>query len=408
MACYTRIESEAIMSYPFSKSSFLLLTLFKQANYEIYPVGGCVRNYLLKLPIQDVDCCSNATPMQMIALAKQHHLAYHCAGMKHGTISFIINQEIIEVTTYRKEKQYLDYRHPSEVSFTSSLQEDLKRRDFTINALCYDTKQIIDYQNGLQDLQNKVIRCIHNPMLRFQEDALRILRGLRLSMQLQFKICDTTYQAMQKQSNLLVHIANERKKQELDKMLMSQYAHPLQLLFEAHVLNYLFIHPIELATCKKVDQQLLSATTLVGKWAILMQPFHLQSRHLKQMKLAKHEIIDCLLLANVLQRSCYTLQDIRRILYDLQGRHDLCTQFIQLKQNYSITYKQYLHTLHAQCMQDCFSLKQLKINGDILLQLGYEGKQIGQVLKKILHYIVTHQESNNIHTLIKLSKEIQL
>lgn len=154
-----------------------ILNKLKENNYEAFVVGGCVRDSILKRPLKDWDITTNALPNQIMKLF-EHTIP---TGIKHGTVTVVINEKYFEVTTYRLDGNYTDNRHPDEVIFTSSLQEDLSRRDFTINSLAYNEEHgLIDIFNGVCDLKNKLIKCVGDPDKRFNEDALRMLREFDL------------------------------------------------------------------------------------------------------------------------------------------------------------------------------------------------------------------------------------
>lgn len=197
------------------------LELLHTAGYEAYLVGGCVRDLIMKIPAHDYDITTSATPEEM----KKAFIGYTTieTGIKHGTITFLYNKEPIEITTYRIEGEYKDNRHPESVEFTTKLENDLSRRDFTMNALVYNEKEgIIDLFGGQKDIASKTIRAIGVAENRFKEDALRILRAMRFSSQLGFEIEEETKKAMVKCAPLLHNISAERISQELNKLLVGK------------------------------------------------------------------------------------------------------------------------------------------------------------------------------------------
>lgn len=189
-----------------------ILEKLHNANYEAYLVGGCVRDLLMGKEPKDWDICTNAKPAEIQKLFKKSFYEN-----KFGTVTVLPSKT--EITTYRKEAKYSDKRHPDKIEFTDSLEQDLKRRDFTINAIAFDGKKII---NQTKDLENKIIRAMRKPEERFKEDALRMLRGLRFAMQLGFKIENKTEQAIKKHYNLLRFIAKERIRDEFIKIINSK------------------------------------------------------------------------------------------------------------------------------------------------------------------------------------------
>lgn len=199
------------------QSQFILEELEKHG-YEAYFVGGCVRDWLLGRVVHDIDICTNAHPGDIMRIFPNHVPT----GLKHGTVSVKHGTCLFEVTTYRTEGEYKDYRRPEEVTFVSSLEEDLARRDFTVNAMAMDRHgTLVDPFGGQQDLRDRKIRAVGEAAVRFQEDALRLLRAVRFASQLGFQIEQKTYRAMQEKASLLIHIAIERIREELHKLLDS-------------------------------------------------------------------------------------------------------------------------------------------------------------------------------------------
>lgn len=204
--------------------------------FEAFAVGGCVRDMLLNKEPHDWDITTSASPYQVKELFNKTI----DTGIEHGTVTVMLGGEGFEVTTYRVDGEYEDNRHPKQVVFTSNLELDLERRDFTINAMAYnDRVGLIDIFNGQSDLDNKIIRCVGNAMERFSEDALRILRAARFSAQLGFEIEKTTIDAMQLLAKNLTNISAERIKSELDKLIMSKHCDRLILMSEVGINKYI-------------------------------------------------------------------------------------------------------------------------------------------------------------------------
>lgn len=195
---------------------------FQDAGFSLYVVGGAVRDHLLSIPIEDYDFTTDARPEDVIALFRR----VIPTGIEHGTVSVHFGGEFYEVTTFRSDGAYLDSRHPSSVHFITSLEEDLRRRDFTINAFAVDcnTAQIIDRNDGMEDLKKRQIRAIGDPVSRFDEDGLRILRACRISAKIDFDIEARTLEAMGAKRGNLEGISAERIREELFKLVGS--AHP--------------------------------------------------------------------------------------------------------------------------------------------------------------------------------------
>ena len=197
------------------KQSFYVMRALKKQNFEAYFVGGCVRDYLLKRDTIDVDIATNANPYKVMDITKAKP-----TGLPYGTVSIQKDKFKIEITTYRRDGKYTDNRHPDEVIPVQTIEDDVKRRDFTINGLAMnDLYQIFDYVGGKEDLRLKIIRAIGNPDERFQEDSLRILRAAYFQAKLGFQIEKETRLSMANNKGLLKNLPNERVFTELIKML---------------------------------------------------------------------------------------------------------------------------------------------------------------------------------------------
>lgn len=206
-----------------------IITILQDHGYEAYAVGGCVRDSVLGRRPKDWDITTSATPEETKAL---FHKTFD-TGIQHGTVTVLMGEKGFEVTTYRIDGEYEDSRHPKEVTFTRNLQEDLQRRDFTINAMAYNKKDgLVDIFGGISDIQANVIRCVGNAKERFFEDALRILRGLRFAAQLGFDIEEETRRAMGELAPTLEKISAERIQAELVKMVTSDRPELLRDAYE--------------------------------------------------------------------------------------------------------------------------------------------------------------------------------
>lgn len=212
-----------------------IIDKFYENNYEAFMVGGCIRDSLLLKEPKDYDIATSATP----AITESLFNKTIPTGIKHGTITVLIDKEPFEVTTYRVEGEYKDNRRPDEISFVTDIKDDLSRRDFTINAFAYNSREgLKDYFNGLDDLKNKIIRTVGDSNTRFNEDALRIMRAIRFSAQLDFKIEENTLNSITENKELLKNISAERIRDELCKILISDNPRKgLNLLKDCEVLN---------------------------------------------------------------------------------------------------------------------------------------------------------------------------
>ena len=228
-----------------SKESIEVIEALKEKGFLAYLVGGCVRDLLLKIKPKDWDVTTSAKPEEIQKIFKKT-----IYDNKYGTVKVIFDKKVIEVTPFRKEIGYSDKRHPDKVKFGVSLKEDLSRRDFTINALALDLKiskkgqvleaKVIDYFNGISDLKEKIIRAVGNPKERFFEDALRLIRAIRFSCQLDFEIEKKTFEAIKENAYLIEKIAKERIRDELEKIILTKVPKKgFLLLKESGLLKYI-------------------------------------------------------------------------------------------------------------------------------------------------------------------------
>lgn len=211
------------MTMDMPKNVDIAINLFQSAGFEAYAVGGCVRDSLLGKTPNDWDITTSAKPEDM----KSVFADFHCidTGIKHGTVTVVIDGEPLEITTFRLDGEYEDNRHPKSVTFTSNLGADLGRRDFTVNAMAYSKMTgTVDLFGGQNDLKNGIIRCVGDPDRRFNEDALRILRALRFASALDFEIEEKTAQSLLKNRALLGNISEERIAKELLKLVCGKGA----------------------------------------------------------------------------------------------------------------------------------------------------------------------------------------
>ncbi|HEM2810047.1 TPA: CCA tRNA nucleotidyltransferase [Streptococcus suis] len=214
-----------------------ILEKIKAAGFEAYFVGGSVRDAILGRPIHDVDIATSSYPQE----TKQIFPRTIDVGIEHGTVLVLEGGKEYEITTFRTEEEYVDYRRPSQVSFVRSLEEDLKRRDFTVNAFALDEEaKIIDLFDGMTDLENRTLRAVGIPSERFNEDALRIMRGFRFAATLDFEIEPTTFEAMVQTAPLLEKISVERSFIEFDKLLVAHFWRKgLRAMIDSKAYNFL-------------------------------------------------------------------------------------------------------------------------------------------------------------------------
>lgn len=431
-----------------------IITTLEAAGYEAYIVGGCVRDAVLGRIPGDWDITTSARPEQVKKLFKRTI----DTGIKHGTVTVMFDKEGYEVTTYRIDGEYTDHRRPDEVRFTSSLDEDLKRRDFTINAMAYSHKDgIIDIFGGIDDLNNKVIRAVGNPGDRFDEDALRILRAIRFAGQLGFDIERDTKTAMIVRAEHLTKISAERIRVELVKLLTS--AHPEKLI-DAYVMgitNYILpefdrmmerpqnnpyhlynvgVHSIEAVKNIEPDEALRIAALLhdVGKpdsYVVGEDGIdHFYGHDKKGQEIAK-DILKRLrfdnetikLVTKLISWHDYALSSLpskktfRKALNKMGA--DFFPTLIKIKKADMAAQSDYrleerrnvldgLCGMYEEIMteKDCLTIKDLAVNGSDLIAVGIKpGEGMGQILQYLLDKVLDEPRLNDKNILLNMVNE---
>ncbi len=240
-----------------------ILDTMHEAGFEAYIVGGCVRDAILGKEPSDWDITTNALPLQVKKLFRRTI----DTGIEHGTVTVMIGKEGYEVTTYRIDGKYEDSRHPSEVTFTANLVEDMKRRDFTINAMAYNEEEgLVDRFGGIDDLDRRIIRCVGEPKERFSEDALRIMRAVRFAAQLDYTIEEKTVAAIKELAPTLKKISAERIQTELLKLLVSDHPEKMELAYELGITAVVLP---EFDRCMETEQKNIHHMYNVGKHTIV-------------------------------------------------------------------------------------------------------------------------------------------
>lgn len=239
-----------------------IIGIIRDAGFEAFAVGGCVRDFLLGRKPNDWDITTDALPKDIKKLFRRTV----DTGIVHGTVTVLLGKDSFEVTTYRVDGAYSDGRHPDKVEFTRSLEEDLKRRDFTINAFAYNPeKGLVDLFDGMSDLENHVIRAVGKPEERFDEDALRILRAFRFSAQLDFQVEEKTREAAKQLAGNLSVISAERIREELTKLLVSDHPEKIEELYDNKITDVILP---ELNRCMEEEQNNPHHLYTVGRHSI--------------------------------------------------------------------------------------------------------------------------------------------
>lgn len=223
------------------KAGLKVVKIVQKNQHQAFWVGGMVRNILLKRPSDNIDIATDALPDEVEQILTKSKILNKPVGKKYGSILAIVNHIAVEITTFRAEGRYSDKRHPDEIRFIKDYKDDAKRRDFTINALYFNpvTKELFDPANGLRDLRLKILRFVGNPKKRIDEDALRMLRGVRLATQLGFRLEKNSFAAIKTRAKYIQGVSGERVKVELDKILLANPFIGVELLEKIGMLKYI-------------------------------------------------------------------------------------------------------------------------------------------------------------------------
>lgn len=381
-----------------------VLERINQAGFEVYFVGGCVRDTLLQRPLHDVDLATSAYPQEI----KQIFPQTIDTGIEHGTVTVIYQKKAYEITTFRTESGYQDYRRPDKVEFVRSLKEDLKRRDFTINALAMNAQgEIIDLFAGIADLQQRQIRAVGVAADRFHEDALRMLRAVRFQAQLNFTIEKQTLAGIKTNAALLSHIATERIREEFIKLMEgSNRQAGLISLYQTQL--YRFCPGLATYDFPKILQfaagQIADEATVWSFLAYLGQLKRAQVRpFLRQWKVANNNI-------KLVQAAIELLDNYQGSNWQLYIAGQAATA--TAAQVLRLTRQQELAEQLIEQYQDLplKSPHQLAINGQQIMQVLNlsPGPQIGQYLKQIQQAIVAGQLVNDYQTIVNYLKNNNL
>ena len=436
-----------------------IIETLEQNGYEAYAVGGCVRDSILGREPNDWDITTSADPYEVKKLFS-HTID---TGLQHGTVTIMLEHVGYEVTTYRIDGDYEDSRHPKEVTFTKSLEEDLKRRDFTVNAMAYNDRDgLIDLFHGMDDIQKKVIRCVGNAEERFTEDALRIMRAVRFSAQFGYEIELETKKAIVKLAPNLKNISAERIREELIKLLVSEHPEYIRIAYETGITAQILP---ELDVCMETKQNtphhmytvgehiIHSLTNVPGdkvlRLAMLMhdigKPYCITTDEAGRDHFKGHAEKSAEMAAVIMHRLKFdndTLNRVKRLakyhdwaislsppikkatvrsmisrigedlfpdLFTI-GDADLLAQSDYFKAEKEEK-QQLLKEMYREIIEqgDCLSIKNLAVSGNDLIEHGMKpGKELGQVLQKMLEDVLKHPSSNNKEYLLNhLNKYVE-
>ena len=435
-----------------------IIERIEKNGFEAFAVGGCIRDSLLGRVPNDWDITTSAKPEDIMNIFENTVET----GIEHGTVTVVIYKEPYEVTTYRIDGDYTDGRHPDSVEFTENIEEDLSRRDFTINAMAYNNSTgLVDVFGGREDLENRVIRCVGNPKKRFEEDALRMMRGIRFSAQLGFSIEKDTFKAIEEMADSISAVSIERINVEFTKTLMSD-AKKIMIYHETGILKNVLpeLYTIEKENLRKdfsieksikmgIDCANLCkkdlACRLAGFFVYINEAIGIENtkKILKKMRYDNKTISKtCELLKYSMRNISNNKEDLKYLLMKLDSV-ELLEDLIDLKAAEVDTYletqkkifedestkndesdKVGLEVLEAFTVEslivlnnventlkeivdnkECFRVKDLDINGKDLIAAGVKpGKEIGEMLNKILKEVIKNPDINKKEKLLEIIK----
>lgn len=433
------------------KNAEKLISELENAGYEAYLVGGCVRDMLMGITPNDYDITTNARPDIIIGVLSSYKTIP--TGLKHGTVTVLVENEPYEVTTFRADGEYTDHRRPDSVSFSDTLESDLSRRDFTVNAMAYNKKSgLIDLFGGEQDIKRRIIKAVGDPYKRFDEDALRILRGIRFSSEKVFSVENNTKRAMYEKLPLLKYVSAERVFVELKKLIMGDGV--LQALLEFPEVigeivptlkpcigfdqrNYHHIYDVyehtahAVAACPKNTVVRLAALLHdVGKpstFTVKNGIGHFYGHPAASVELAR-QTLNALKCDNATKDAVLTLIKYHDLVIEPTEKHvrsmmgkigeDMLELLLQLKSAdnlaqaplYHDRLEQYneirriMHEIKAK--GECFSLKHLALNGRDIMTLGAKGKDVGRILNTLLELVINGELPNEKEALIKKANKL--
>ena len=417
-----------------------------QNGFASFVVGGCVRDSIMGKVANDWDMTTSALPTETLEVFKDFRTIP--TGIKHGTITVLIDKQPLEITTFRIDGEYTDNRRPDSVNFTRNIENDLSRRDFTVNAMAYNENEgLVDLFGGIEDIENKIIRAVGDPDVRFNEDALRIMRAIRFASTLGFEIEEKTAESIKRNKHLLNNIAPERIRVELEKLLLGKDAEKILLefsdvIFEIipelketyavsqncpyHIYN-VWEHIVKSVVVSKEEKNIRLCMLLhdIGK------PQMKTTDEKDQDHFKGHASVSADKAFEILKRLRYdnkTISTVTKLIFhhddrlynapqnikkhaskhgfeflyllDEVSRADILAQNPQMNDRLHLCDK-YIHELKKIEEENlCLKISDLSVNGNDLVSLGYKGKEIGETLEKILDKILKNELENSKEKII--------
>lgn len=380
----------------------ILFTL-QSRGHLAYLVGGCVRDVIMEITPQDWDICTSALPEEVLDLFP----GSKPTGIKHGTVTVTIGSKSAEVTTFRTEGDYRDHRRPDSVTFVSDLITDLSRRDFTMNAIALSADGMLaDPFDGVNDIQNRCIRCVGKPDIRFGEDALRMFRALRFSARLGFTIEYDTLKAIEQCSYLAAELAPERVRDEVEKILLTARPETMSAAISFGLMKrYISGTGWKMPNFADIAAMPRKAMPRWVAFSIMLSKYgYIPSAHdfLAMLRLDGRTVRCCADAEELLKKDPpQNSLDWKRLLSHYGVDTITCAV-----QAYSVIFGVDIESELRTVLRsgECFSLKHLAVTGDDLLSLGLKGPELGEMLKFLLEYVMEYPDNNKREILLELAK----
>lgn len=385
-----------------NKNANMIMEKLNRNGFESYVVGGAVRDMVMGLSPNDIDITTSATPEEVIRLFPKTFPS----GIAFGTVTVVIENEEFEVTTFRTDGEYLDGRRPETVAFGKSIEEDLSRRDFTINAMAIDIdSKITDPFGGLCDLEKEVIRCVGNSEKRFSEDALRMIRAIRFASRYGFAIEENTFNSIKKFAHTIEKVSLERINQEFTKILLSKNPElGVELLHETGLFDFIF--PISFddikGNIKNIDKV---PANLELRLATMFLEVNLEiiGKTLKTLKFTNMSIKNVVALVKG-YAELKTSNNILKVM-NIVGKENIFT-FLEIVKIIDEEKFEELNIKANEAIKNNYptTLKDLAIDGKDLIMAGVkQGKEVGMILNLLLDFVLENPESNNKNILLNLA-----
>jgi len=404
------------------------INMLESSGFEAFIVGGCVRDFLMGNEPHDFDITTSALPNETKKVFSSHPVIE--TGIKHGTVTVLIDHMPIEITTYRVDTNYSNHRHPDNVSFTKSLFDDIARRDFTMNAIAYNEKfGLIDCFDGEADIKRKTVRCVGIPSKRFDEDALRILRAIRFSSQLSFSLDENTHKAVIDQKHLLNEISVERIANEFTKILRGKNVASVIVnycdVISEFIPNFNLTKDIRNEKGTSLLEEIAYTVSNVNTDAdVRIASFLLKADEFTnganqgEIKIADI-IMKYLKLSNLSRKNVCSMIEISRLsistsdkfIKDTMNRYSpklllAAIEILKARDNYfEKDISSYLtienSIINILERNECFSISQLDVNGNDIVEFGISGKEVGDILSFLLDEVITNKVENKKTLLLK-------